>query len=105
MSCYGQNISLRPTQRRRTRSASRRHRAAAPVLCLDGLGTNVGLKRMCSGGGDDGYSVSPWPNREDPWLPAGARLLLIAASAATHIALREAAQGDPGVLEKSAELR
>lgn len=67
--------------------------------------TNVDLKRMCSGGGDDGYSASHWLNREDPWLPAGARLLLIAASAATHIALREAAQRDLGVLKKSAELQ
>jgi TnpA family transposase len=26
------------------------------LLCLHGLGTNAGLKRMCSGGGDDSYS-------------------------------------------------
>lgn len=26
------------------------------LLCLYGLGTNAGLKRMCSGGGEDGYS-------------------------------------------------
>jgi Tn3 transposase DDE domain len=25
------------------------------LLCLYGLGTNAGLKRMCSGGGEDGY--------------------------------------------------
>jgi hypothetical protein len=26
------------------------------LLCLYGLGTNAGLKRMCSGGGEDGYA-------------------------------------------------
>ena len=26
------------------------------LLCLHGLGTNAGLKRMCSGGGDDSYA-------------------------------------------------
>jgi TnpA family transposase len=26
------------------------------LLCLHGLGTNAGLKRMCSGGGEDGYA-------------------------------------------------
>ena len=28
------------------------------LLCLYGLGTNAGLKRMCSGGGEDGYADS-----------------------------------------------
>ena len=26
------------------------------LLCLYGLGTNAGLKRMCSGGGEDSYA-------------------------------------------------
>lgn len=33
------------------------------LLCLHGLGTNAGLKRMCSGGGPDGYAELQYVRR------------------------------------------